>query len=82
MRLEPLFSRATVGSAGETGSWRNFKPVVDLKKCSGCKECFYYCPEGVIEVRDVARIDYRFCKGCGVCQMVCRQKAITMVQEE
>ncbi|MBO8179517.1 MAG: 4Fe-4S binding protein [Archaeoglobus sp.] len=82
MRLDPLFSKATAGSAGETGSWRNFRPVVDLKKCSGCKECFYYCPEGVIEVKGVARIDYRFCKGCGVCREVCMQKAIVMVQEE
>ncbi|AAB89211.1 MULTISPECIES: 4Fe-4S binding protein [Archaeoglobus] len=82
MRLDSLISKSTAGSAGETGSWRILRPVVDEKKCSGCKECFYYCPEGVIQVDVFARIDYRFCKGCGVCGEVCRQKAIVMVPEE
>ncbi|MEM4540436.1 MAG: 4Fe-4S binding protein [Archaeoglobaceae archaeon] len=26
-------------------------------------------------------MDYRFCKGCGICKEMCRQKAIEMVQE-
>jgi len=82
MLLEPLISRATIASAGITGSWRNLKPVVDGKRCSACKECFYYCPEGVIVVEEIAKIDYTFCKGCGVCREVCGQRAISMVPEQ
>ncbi len=79
MDLSPLISKATVASAGETGSWRTYRPVVDYDLCSKCGNCHAYCPEGVIS-RDV-EIDYRFCKGCGVCEEVCEQKAIKMVPE-
>jgi pyruvate ferredoxin oxidoreductase delta subunit len=82
VNLEPLISKATIASAGETGRWRNLRPVVDVRKCSGCGECGLYCPEGVIKVEKVMRVDYQFCKGCGVCGEVCRQKAVKMVPEE
>ncbi len=79
MDLSPLISKTTVGSAGETGSWRTYRPVVNYDRCSKCGNCYAYCPEGVIS-KDI-EIDYRFCKGCGICGEVCEQRAIKMVPE-
>ena len=37
-------SRPTEGAAGQTGSWRVFRPVVDKEKCNECGFCAMYCP--------------------------------------
>ncbi|MCX8172783.1 MAG: 4Fe-4S binding protein [Archaeoglobaceae archaeon] len=79
MDLEPIISRMKIGSAGNTGTWRNYRPVVNKEMCIKCRICITYCPEGVIS-EDVD-IDYRFCKGCGICKEMCRQKAIEMLPE-
>lgn len=78
MDLESLISRARIGSAGKTGSWRNYKPIVDEKLCVNCGICTIYCPEGVIFN---GKVNYEFCKGCGICGKVCKQEAIKMVLE-
>mgnify|MGYP001772555260 CR=1 FL=1 len=78
MDLEPIISRATVASAGRTGAWRIYRPVVDRELCVRCGVCTDYCPEGVIVSGE---IDYEFCKGCGICKEVCKQRAIKMVSE-
>ncbi len=79
MDLEPLISKAKIGSAGLTGLWRISKPVVEEKLCKKCGMCTLYCPEGVIVE---GKVDYNYCKGCGICKEVCRQKAIKMVPED
>jgi len=82
MDLSPIISKKTVASAGETGSWRNYRPAVIAELCSKCRNCVLYCPEGVISVGESSvEIDYRFCKGCGICKEVCEQRAIEMVPE-
>jgi len=73
-------SRPTEGAAGQTGSWRVFKPVVDKEKCNACGICAMYCPDGVID--DDLNVDLKFCKGCGICANECPKKAIAMVREE
>ena len=75
-------AKPAVGSAGRTGSWRLYRPVIDYGKCRRCMLCWLYCPEGVIEVRNGAPVvDYEYCKGCGICAAECPAGAIVMVEE-
>ena len=67
------------GSVGLTGTWRTFRPVLDEKKCNKCLLCWIYCPEACIS-KDI-RIDYDYCKGCGICAEECPAKAVVMVKE-
>ncbi|MFZ0004993.1 MAG: 4Fe-4S binding protein [Methanoregula sp.] len=73
-------SRPIEGAAGQTGSWRVFRPVVDKEKCNACGFCSMYCPDCAID--EELLVDLRFCKGCGICANECPKKAITMVREE
>ena len=62
--------------------WRSIRPVVNAAKCVGCSQCYLYCPDGVISIRDgKAVIDYDFCKGCGICEKICKPGAIEMEPE-
>ena len=73
-------SRPVPGSAGQTGSWRVFRPVVDKEQCNACGLCATYCPDAAIDKE--LDIDLAFCKGCGICANECPKKAIAMVREE
>lgn len=88
-----LATRATRTEAGwigpgssvenKTGSWRTFAPALDVRKCTNCLLCWFYCPDGAIRrLKDVVEIDYEYCKGCGVCAVVCAPKAIAMLKSE
>ena len=74
-------ARPSIGSAGKTGFWRTFKPIIDYDKCTACMICWLYCPEGAITPDEKPSIDYDYCKGCGICSEECPSKAITMVKE-
>lgn len=85
-----IFAAATPapGEAGKTGDWRDLKPIIDYGKCipvvkdkPSCFLCWLYCPEGVVSSSSPPRIDYDYCKGCGICAEECPAKAITMVEE-
>jgi len=43
--------------------------------------CATFCPEGIIEIKETATIDYDYCKGCGICANECPAKVIKMVME-
>lgn len=74
----------------KTGGWRNFRPIIDIEKCTGCATCERVCPEGICystgKKNKKGRIyfdrDLDYCKGCGLCAVECPFKAITMVSEE
>ena len=69
-----------------TGSWRSYRPVWHEDRCIHCLQCWAFCPDGSIEVKDekFAGFDLFHCKGCGICSQVCPvkgEKAITMTLE-
>lgn len=82
-KYPPIYpvSYPMAGAGGNTGAWRNLRPVLDHDKCSRCLLCWIYCPEAVID-RDTLDIDYRYCKGCGICEEECPTKAIMMIRED
>lgn len=58
--LDPAdFARTTCFSGGylvaKNAGWRNKRPVVDAEKCTGCLQCYLYCPDGTI-VRRACRL--------------------------
>ena len=67
----------------KTGDWRAFKPVVEGDKCVNCLLCWVYCPDAAI-IRDEkgVKINYDYCKGCGICSKECPRLAIKMVEEK
>lgn len=67
----------------ETGTWRALRPVLDPSKCIKCLICWVYCPDLAIErlEDDSVKINYYYCKGCGICAEECPTKAIQMVEE-
>lgn len=68
--------------------WRSVRPVVNKVQCSGCLQCYLYCPDGAIytvakdDKRCTVAIDYGFCKGCGICVKECRFNALVLVSEQ
>ena len=78
-----LLSKPSPGSAGRTGTWRLYRPVISNDICTKCGMCWLYCPDYVIswKPREYPEIDYTYCKGCGVCASVCPVNAIDMVLE-
>lgn len=81
------YPQATCFEAGhlvtKNAGWRNKKPIVSLEKCVGCLKCYMHCPDGVIiKENGKVKIDYDFCKGCGICVKECRLHAIKMEVEE
>ena len=56
------------------------KPVIDLEKCNGCGACIRECQFHSLSLQaKKAKLNHFLCEGCGVCKIVCPQKAIKMV---
>jgi pyruvate ferredoxin oxidoreductase gamma subunit len=66
-----------------TGSWRIFRPVIDLDACTRCGICFAFCPDGAIALDDRGYpvIDYDNCKGCMICSRECPLHCIGQEKE-
>ena len=68
-----------------TGGWRTFRPVRDDEKCINCLQCWVYCPDDAIPVKDQSLkglgYDLDHCKGCGLCAKICPVKCIEMKPE-
>ncbi|MCS7197451.1 MAG: NAD(P)-binding protein [Candidatus Bipolaricaulota bacterium] len=51
--------------------------------CNNCDNCWVFCPDAAItHTNGTYRIDYDFCKGCGVCAEECPRNVISLVEEE
>lgn len=74
----PLPKEKNVGFT--TSFARYLRPVVDKTKCTDCKLCSLYCPDGAIDF-DRIEVDLDYCKGCGICARVCPSKVISMTSE-
>lgn len=66
-----------------TGSWRQFRPVLDREKCNRCWLCFVSCPEAAIELDDKEYpvVDLDVCKGCLLCVHECPTHAFRIERE-
>ena len=75
-----LITEAGNANKYNTGDWRTLKPVIDKEKCINCLICWIYCPDSSILVEDgkIKDVDYKHCKGCGICAQVCPKKCISM----
>lgn len=51
------------------------KPVIDLSKCNGCRQCERNCKASCIDAK-AHQIDYSRCVACMNCVAVCSQSAI------
>jgi len=81
-------ARPIKGEAGKTGNWRTLRPILTVEKCLmvkkgelSCLRCWLYCPEATISKTIPPKIDYDYCKGCGICAEECPSKAIIMDEE-
>lgn len=75
---------------GQAESWDRIekisvseKPIINFKKCIGCRRCFEICAFGALEMKkNKPVLNHFFCEGCGACEVVCPVRAITMKRIE
>jgi pyruvate ferredoxin oxidoreductase gamma subunit len=67
----------------QTGSWRQFRPVLHREHCTRCWLCFVWCPEAaiVLDANDYPVVDYTVCKGCLLCAHECPTQAFSIEKE-
>jgi 2-oxoacid:acceptor oxidoreductase gamma subunit (pyruvate/2-ketoisovalerate family)/2-oxoacid:acceptor oxidoreductase delta subunit (pyruvate/2-ketoisovalerate family) len=77
-----VFDVSTTDSLGNhTGSWSLDRPVL-TDACTACAVCAPFCPEGAISRSDHAMVvDYLYCKGCGICEVVCPVRNAVRMEE-
>jgi Pyruvate/2-oxoacid:ferredoxin oxidoreductase delta subunit len=53
--------------------------------CNQCDNCYMFCPD-IAVIREKGcqerRINYDYCKGCGLCVVECPRNAMTLKEEE
>ena len=77
-----VFAVSTANSlARHTGTWSLDRPLL-MDGCNACALCALFCPEGAISRSDGAMaIDYLYCKGCGICEVVCPVRNAIAMEE-
>jgi pyruvate ferredoxin oxidoreductase delta subunit len=81
----PLISKPGSSRNYKTGAWRvELRPKFLQQNCIACKMCLSVCPEGCItgSEKNTYISDPLYCKGCGLCAVICPKKDIEMVKEE
>lgn len=65
-----------------------FKTLVDIEKCTGCKTCVSVCPGLCFEIQDVngkkkaAVVNQQNCYGCRACVIHCKDLAVYVAEPE
>jgi pyruvate ferredoxin oxidoreductase delta subunit len=79
-----VITEAGNGRKYNTGYWRSDRAVFVPERCIQCLRCWVCCPDVAWKVKDgkVTGIDYKYCKGCGICDRQCPVDAIYMMDEE
>jgi 2-oxoacid:acceptor oxidoreductase delta subunit (pyruvate/2-ketoisovalerate family) len=74
----------TFGVQKDVSSWRIFQPIIGMDKCTGCKNCWIFCPETAIKWTEENKpeIEWHKCKGCGICVNECPVEAIEFKRVE
>ncbi len=49
--------------------------------CNSCDNCWVFCPDMAIIRNEEYKVDYDYCKGCGVCARECPRGVIDMEEE-
>jgi len=80
--MKTAISCPVTGAMGKTGTWRVFRPTINLDKCIKCWGCWIYCPDAAISRDSYPIIDYEYCKGCGICATECPVDAIAIEREK
>lgn len=71
--------------AGKKDQHSDGKPVINIKKCRGCKRCLRECANnGLVfdETTKKMQVDYENCVGCGRCLGACNFDAIGFAQNQ
>jgi electron transfer flavoprotein alpha subunit len=55
--------------------------VVNINKCTGCKECLTSCPFDAIEIKEGKAFINEYCNFCKTCLSVCPEGAIEEIEE-
>ena len=81
-RTPRVFAVSTTDSrANHTGTWSLDRPLL-TSECTACAVCALFCPEGAITREGGAMvIDYLYCKGCGICEVVCPVRNAIAMEE-
>jgi len=70
----------------ESGSWSPQKLIFYKDRCIQCLQCWIYCPDNSIIVKEgkVIDVDHFHCKACGICITHCptEPKSLELVMEE
>lgn len=82
------------GKAGATKAGpKRGRVVISKDKCKGCKWCVEHCPKGVLETGEEFNAKaYHYpkvkggmegsCIACGMCELICPDFAIYVVEQE
>lgn len=86
--VDPMIGTASIYAKAntpmkKTGTWRIFRPQIEMEKCSRCRLCYIACPEGAITLDkdEYPHIEYDNCKGCMICYEECPTGAILEEKE-
>jgi 2-oxoacid:acceptor oxidoreductase delta subunit (pyruvate/2-ketoisovalerate family) len=72
------------GGLDESTALFEARRCMSCGNCFGCDNCYGVCPDNAIIKLDdgTYKVDYDYCKGCGICATECPCDAIEMVPEQ